>query len=463
MMKKIVFLVAVCVLVSVAQTYDIYDVNGKHYGKISGQIDKNTIDRYVQAAHGSVLVWKKNAKKKLFIKDAKNISKDIELSQDSLDKVVWIELEKNEKAKICLDSKVLVWETSIESKILNDSCLIVQTPDIVGSNTISLYNDMSKYQINIAIGMKYLKFENDKVALGFDTHPLPIIGSETREEDPKRIVALTAEYLVDKYPVTNCEMASVMKDSIPEKSPAFNEYRKKISNQWSTRKNLVKKGNTCIAQDSAANGLYLLQAMEYANQRSIQEGLEPYYVFSNAGNESEKIVKKGDYVIPYLDFSYHKEKNIHVSVNEKSAGYRLPYYDEWMIFARGGDLKNDAPWGDSSARVEEALEYAWFGAKESEIDFNRASKPVGLLKPNGYGLYDVFGLVEEFVLFESQNPFSLLQNKPSCKKGGDYWTVLSHQFGKVDVGPYWKWINYGYASPNYAGGMGGFRLVRKIR
>lgn len=55
MMKKIVFLVAVGVLVSVAQTY-IYNVNGKHYGKISGQIDKNTIDRYVQAAHGSVLV-----------------------------------------------------------------------------------------------------------------------------------------------------------------------------------------------------------------------------------------------------------------------------------------------------------------------------------------------------------------------------------------------------------------------
>ena len=49
-MKKIVFLVAVGVLVSVAQTYDIYNVNGKHYEKISGQIDKITIDRYVQAA-----------------------------------------------------------------------------------------------------------------------------------------------------------------------------------------------------------------------------------------------------------------------------------------------------------------------------------------------------------------------------------------------------------------------------
>ena len=55
MMKKIVFLVAVGVLVSVAQTY-IYNVNGKHYEKISGQIDKITIDRYVQAARGSVLV-----------------------------------------------------------------------------------------------------------------------------------------------------------------------------------------------------------------------------------------------------------------------------------------------------------------------------------------------------------------------------------------------------------------------
>ena len=133
-----------------------------------------------------------------------------------------------------------------------------------------------------------------------------------------------------------------------------------------------------------------------------------------------------------------------------------------MIFARGGDLTNDAPWGDSSANVEQALEYAWFGVKESEIDFKNDSKPVGLLKPNGYGLYDVFGLVEEFVLFELNNPFLKLTNKPSCNKGGNYWTVLSHKIGIVDIDPYWKWLNYGYSKMNFGGAIGGFRLVRRL-
>ena len=155
MVKQIAFLLAVCAMASAAQTYNVYDINGKHYGKISGQIDKNTIDRYVQAAHGSVLVWKKNEKNKSAIKDSKTVLKNIVLGQDSLDKVIWIELEKNEQAKICLDGKVLVWETSIVSKISGDSCLTVQMPNVVGANTISLYNDISKYQINIAIGMKY--------------------------------------------------------------------------------------------------------------------------------------------------------------------------------------------------------------------------------------------------------------------------------------------------------------------
>ncbi len=29
--------------------------------------------------------------------------------------------------------------------------------------------------------MKHLKFDNEKVALGFDTHPLPMIGRTVRE------------------------------------------------------------------------------------------------------------------------------------------------------------------------------------------------------------------------------------------------------------------------------------------
>ncbi|MBQ5610279.1 MAG: hypothetical protein IIU83_01635 [Fibrobacteraceae bacterium] len=49
--------------------------------------------------------------------------------------------------------------------------------------------------------------------------------------------------------------------------------------------------------------------------------------------------------------------------------------------------------------------------QESGLVYDIISKPVGLLKPNGYGLYDVFGLVEEFVLFFSFLGFSFSGNE----------------------------------------------------
>ena len=80
-----------------------------------------------------------------------------------------------------------------------------------------------------------------------------------------------------------------------------------------------------------------------------------------------------------------------------SDGYRLPYYDEWMIFARGGEKNKKAPWGDSSATFKEASDFAKFKSikgrdfylSEKEIEL---SEQVGQLRPNGYGLYDIFGL-----------------------------------------------------------------------
>ena len=97
-------------------------------------------------------------------------------------------------------------------------------------------------------------------------------------------------------------------------------------------------------------------------------------------------------------------------------------------------------------------ENAKFG-RGNEYD---ATEPVGQLRPNGYGLYDIFGLVEEHVLFEQSNPFNYLLNNyskesPSCFKGGS-------------IHDNWEYINYGHKSPNYhSTNLGGFRLIRKIR
>jgi formylglycine-generating enzyme required for sulfatase activity len=129
-----------------------------------------------------------------------------------------------------------------------------------------------------------------------------------------------------------------------------------------------------------------------------------------------------------------------------------------MMFARGGDMKNKALWGDSSVAFEEVSKYARFATGKNYFE----SEPVGQLQPNGYGLYDVFGLVWEHVLFEESNPFASLQNHPACLKGGNNRVVREHKIGKVDAEPYWKWINYGYSKANLGGMMAGFRLIRKL-
>jgi formylglycine-generating enzyme required for sulfatase activity len=88
------------------------------------------------------------------------------------------------------------------------------------------------------------------------------------------------------------------------------------------------------------------------------------------------------------------------------------------------------------------------------------TEPVGQLTPNGYGLYDMFGLVQEHVLLKS----SLFRGDlgfASCLKGGDYHVSLED--GSDDtLSPYWKWISYGYYEPGHQGYGAGFRLIRNI-
>ncbi len=133
-----------------------------------------------------------------------------------------------------------------------------------------------------------------------------------------------------------------------------------------------------------------------------------------------------------------------------------------MIFARGGDRKN-APWSNYPAdeKLKHVLKYALFGTSKDLYD----SSPIGQLLPNGYGLYDMFGLVWEHVLFEERNPFKILKKRPSCLKGGDNTVLLNKDENNIFHAtiPEWKDIDYGYFKSNYNGGVAaGFRLVRNI-
>ena len=382
----------------------------------------------------------------------------IALNRGSLKAETWLEVEKNETVKICIDSKVRSWETSLDKEILGESCLKVRVPKLIGTSTINVkFTDSGpSRKINLAIGMKYLDFSNEEVLLGF--------GYEKDLIDQKRLARITGSFLIDKYPVTNCDFLQLMWDEIP--SNTHDEMLK----DWIERKKISVRNEGCDTHDSATNIVYLYQALKYANTRSIREGLKPYYTFSKpifSKNEyvRNKIVSEGQYIISYHDFTTHDEERIKVSVDSSSDGYRLPYYDEWMMLARGGDKKNNAPWGDS-ATLKEVQKHAKFDDKKSYYEGKYLKTAlVGQLQPNGYGLYDMFGLVEEHVLLEVPQKFKKIMQIFSRPKPGPHFVSCKKQNNCPSFlkgGSFhdnWENITYGYFS---YGSIGGFRLIRNI-
>ena len=432
----------------------------------------------------------------LFCSACSDDVRDVNLTCDSLGAETWLEVEKNEVVKICIDSKVRVWDNAPNTEVLNDSCLKYRVPTLVGVRSIDVkfLDSDSSHKINLAVGMKYLNFKNEETLYGNDYYQM--------NPFEKKIVHVTGSYLVDKYPVTNCEILQLLWNEIPEKSPKLESMENDFTKFWVNRKELTASNGKCIVHDSAASAIPLYLAMKYANIRSIREGLKPYYIFSNTRNRFVRIERRAmsvnrnnveeapehHYFIPYHDFQKHENSLIEVYDDSSSDGYRLPYYDEWVMLARGGN-KNNTPWKDS-ASFKEISKYAKFDDKIkcSDLDDSNIldkiisyfhwckndyeSGPVGKLLPNGFGLYDMFGLVEEQVLLEKHNysrenygvffcvverkeekkrePFECKNDCPACLKGGIRRSDLER-------------IDYSYISNNYVPNFaGGFRLIRNI-
>ena len=483
-MRNVLLLIVAFVAFANAQFF--YDRHGESRGAYKDRIEYAKLVELAQRFRGPILVKKPvegvKPRKNLEKIPQDKIQRTFEVRRDSLRDELWLEVEKNEIVKICVDGPVVAWETSLNSNIFNDSCLVFTVPTLIGVEKLKVYlpESESSHKINLAIGMKYLDFKNEEVLLGYNVLNKHAGLSELDVEfDPERMASITGTFLVDKYPITNCEFTQLMWDSIPDKTTYTHPSFKMIQEEWISRKKNGKHNEKCITHDTAATTVFLYQSMQYANARSIREGLKPYYIFSKTEKDKNTILydKKfniAGYIIGYFDFIEHEDEFIMVKVDKTSDGYRLPYYDEWMMLARGGEKNKKAPWGDSTATFKEASEFAKFKSikgrdfylSEKEIEL---SEQVGQLRPNGYGLYDIFGLVEEHVLLERARFFTSSYgihyfnlNFPSCFKGGQYLVSENHILGVSNIIPYWKHFNYGYYDYGYRSVPGGFRLVRNI-
>lgn len=336
----------------------------------------------------------------------------------------WFEMEKNTDYFLCIEGyRGGIWKTKDFSYQKSpDSCIHVNSGNYVKSGKIQYATKMGNgYTFHILVGMKYIDLRGKEHLLGEMDHsrydePFPkiIYYDSLRNEEINEVLA------VDKYKVTECEFVQMLWDSIPSqlgREPY--EFHPYMDNQlfWINKKKSMIKGGFCDAHDSAAIRIYPYHGFLYANLRSLRDNLKPVYRFETCDDDycpNKTYFKKvGGFKEIADSFDGKSGRIVLVHIDVDADGYRLPTQDEWMALARAGGHLITSPFESDSSL---AAQYAWFGVIDPEDPYAKMSmddpsergwlegscgerlqksRPVGMLKPNDFGLYDMFGLVCE--------------------------------------------------------------------
>ena len=145
------------------------------------------------------------------------------------------------------------------------------------------------------------------------------------------------------------------------------------------------KAETVIAEKIKVGDAFFMDAFE------VTVGLFKKFLKSSGYKPAEPI----DWNKVYKYSPTDKHPMIYVTWHDATAyakwvGKRLPTEKEWEYAARGGLIKKEYVWGEDEAV---ASEYAHFSSWK---DGKGTTKPVGSLKPNEYGLFDMAGNVFEW-------------------------------------------------------------------
>lgn len=137
-----------------------------------------------------------------------------------------------------------------------------------------------------------------------------------------------------------------------------------------------------------------------------------------------------------------------LNAKEGHTKYRLPTEAEWEYAARAGTITAYS-FGDDAARLGE---YAWYKGNSGEH-----THPVGKLKPNPWGLYDIHGNVWEWVQdwYQRYQPEAVTDPQGPDRgthraRRGCAWNNVAEVCRSTNR----------YSSPGYRDDFLGFRLLR---